>query len=134
MLELSAQTPVARPSPSPVMGRMTIGQVARRTGLTSRAIRLYEAHGFIAPPRDRNDVRCYDSEAVARLEHIAFLRRAGFTLKEVGAVIAANRQGPAAVRRRTIEIARKRLGEVDREREELERLVGGMAMPRSAVA
>lgn len=68
--------------------RVSIGRVARLTGLTVRAIRLYEERGLVAADRDRRGVRCYDCAAVDRLLQVAALRAIGLTLSEISGVIA----------------------------------------------
>lgn len=55
---------------------MRIKEVEQRTGLTAKAIRLYESKGLLKPAREtENDYRDYTGEDVARLKTIAVLRR-----------------------------------------------------------
>lgn len=65
---------------------MRIKEAAQKTGLTERAIRLYEEHGLISPAvTDKNgrDFRDYTDDDVAKLKTIAALRRALFTIDEI---------------------------------------------------
>lgn len=65
-----------------------IGQVAERTGLSAKALRLYEARGLLAPDgRSSSGYRLYGAKALGRLAEIVVLRRAGFTLTEVAALL-----------------------------------------------
>lgn len=61
---------------------MKIKEAALATGLTERAIRLYEEHGLISPSvtvKNGRDFRDYTEENITRLKTIAALRRALFT-------------------------------------------------------
>lgn len=63
---------------------MNIGELARRTGLTSSRIRFYESAGLLtAVDRRPNGYRVYPPEAVTVLELITTAQQAGFTLDEI---------------------------------------------------
>ena len=65
---------------------MRIKEAALATGLTERAIRLYEQHGLISPViTDKNgrDFRDYTDADVTKLKTVAALRRALFTIDEI---------------------------------------------------
>ena len=110
-----------------------IGEAARRTGLTMRAVRLYEAQGLVTPRRDDADVRFYDREALSRLEHIAFLRRCGFSLKEIAGVLATgDRHGADALRRRTADILSRRLSQLDAQRDEMRKTLAALTEDQPA--
>jgi MerR family transcriptional regulator, redox-sensitive transcriptional activator SoxR len=62
---------------------LTIGELARRAGLATSAIRYYERVGLL-PPADRvSGQRRYGEETVGRLAFIAASQNAGFTLREI---------------------------------------------------
>jgi DNA-binding transcriptional MerR regulator len=65
----------------------TIHQIARRLGVTPRAIRFYEERGLVEIDRDAQNCRRYDLPAQDRLELIITLRRAGLSLGEVREVL-----------------------------------------------
>ena len=65
------------------MNEMTIGEVAKRTGLRTSALRYYEDAGVLPPPRRVNGRRLYGEEAVRVVEVLRFAQRAGFTLDEI---------------------------------------------------
>ena len=67
---------------------LTIGQLARRTGLPVRTIRYWSDTGA-APPAGRSDGghRLYDADAVARLELVRTLRELGLGLDDVRRVL-----------------------------------------------
>ena len=62
---------------------MNISDVAKKTGLTSKAIRFYEQKGLVTPAyRADNGYRTYNQK---QLEELTFLRKArqvGFSLEE----------------------------------------------------
>lgn len=62
---------------------MNISEAARRSGLTSKAIRYYEDIGLIAPAkRGENGYRQYETGAVEELHFLARARDVGFDLEE----------------------------------------------------
>jgi DNA-binding transcriptional MerR regulator len=66
----------------------SIGDLARRTGLTVKAIRFYSDLGIV-PPTDRSPAghRRYDIDAVARLDLVRTLRELGLDLPTVRKVV-----------------------------------------------
>lgn len=67
---------------------LTIGQLARRTGLPIRTIRYWSDIGATPPTRrTTGGYRLYDAESVARLELVRTLRELGFGLDEIRRVL-----------------------------------------------
>lgn len=64
---------------------MRIGELARATGATPRALRHYEQAGLITSVRAANGYRHYDERAVVRVRNIRHLLAAGLTLDDVRA-------------------------------------------------
>ncbi|MFF4785633.1 MerR family transcriptional regulator [Streptomyces griseorubiginosus] len=66
----------------------SIGELARRTGLTVKTIRFYSDHGIVAPT-DRNPAgyRFYGIDAVARLDLVRTLRELGLDLQTIRKVV-----------------------------------------------
>ncbi|RGD62852.1 MerR family transcriptional regulator [Kitasatospora xanthocidica] len=66
----------------------TIGELARRTGLTVKTVRFYSDQGIVSPA-DRNPAghRRYGPEAVARLELVLALRELGLGLPAIRRVV-----------------------------------------------
>lgn len=94
---------------------LRIGELARRTGVSPRALRHYEAAGLIASDRAANDYRVYGADAVTRVSNIRHLLEAGLTLDDVSAFrscldgdVASAPPSP-----RGLEIARERLAVID---------------------
>jgi DNA-binding transcriptional MerR regulator len=66
---------------------LDIGEVARRTGLSLRALRFYEARGLVAPLRTAGGRRVYGRGELARLTAVTALKRAGFSLSRIAELI-----------------------------------------------
>ncbi|WP_329054040.1 MerR family transcriptional regulator [Amycolatopsis sp. NBC_01488] len=68
--------------------RYSIGELARRTGLTIKAVRFYSDRGLV-PPSGRNAAghRRYDDAALARLDLIRTLRELGVDLATIRRVV-----------------------------------------------
>ncbi|MEO7865678.1 MAG: MerR family transcriptional regulator [Sphingomicrobium sp.] len=65
---------------------LDIRDVVKRTGLTSRALRFYEARGLIEPLRTYSGRRLYGPAELERINQIVALKRAGLTLAQIGAL------------------------------------------------
>ena len=63
---------------------LDIRDVARRTGLTSRALRFYEARGLLKPLRTYSGRRLYGGGELERIQQILALKRAGLSLAQIG--------------------------------------------------
>ncbi|MGW4822314.1 helix-turn-helix domain-containing protein [Streptomyces sp. NPDC004227] len=73
-------------------GLLTIGELARVTGLTVRTIRYWSDEGALPPvARSTGGYRLYDAASVARLELIRTLRELGLGLADVRRVLAGER-------------------------------------------
>lgn len=69
---------------------LRIGEVAQATGVSTSALRFYEAQGLLTPTeRTPAGSRRYDSEHVARVDFIRTAQRLGLTLAEIADLLAA---------------------------------------------
>jgi DNA-binding transcriptional MerR regulator len=78
-----------------------IGEVARVVGVHTSALRLWEQRGLLRPPRQRGTgYRLYDGSELRNARVIALLRRGGYPLSIVDAVLAELRTtgSPSRVR------------------------------------
>lgn len=67
---------------------MNISDVAKRTGLTSKAIRFYEEKGIVTPPlRSENGYRSYTLQHIDELTLLRQARQVGFNLEECGELV-----------------------------------------------
>ena len=68
---------------------LTIGDVARRSGVAASALRFYEERGLIAADRTRSGHPRYSRAAVVRrVAFIVFAQRIGLSLEEIGVELA----------------------------------------------
>lgn len=67
---------------------MLIGQAARTTGTTARALRLYEAEGLIVPGRASNGYRDYCTPTLDRIIEIRRLLESGLPMRLVRAAVS----------------------------------------------
>jgi DNA-binding transcriptional MerR regulator len=88
---------------------IAIGELARRSGLASSALRYYERVGLLSPAGRAGGRRQYGVLSVERVALIQLCQDAGFTLREIRALLATGgRRG--RLRTRLIEA---KLGELD---------------------
>lgn len=73
---------------------MTIGELARRAGVTARTVRYYEQVGLVPPPpRTRSGYRRYGEDELLRLQFIGKAKHLGLSLDEIRGVIAVSAAG-----------------------------------------
>ena len=64
--------------------KMTSGEIAKKTGVSQKAIRLYDEKGLLKPTDyTEGNYRLYDKEALSILEKIIALKQIGFSLEEI---------------------------------------------------
>jgi MerR family redox-sensitive transcriptional activator SoxR len=61
----------------------SIGEVARRAGLATSALRFYQAHGLLTSERNQSGHRRYHPDALRRISFIRVAQRVGLTLAEI---------------------------------------------------
>lgn len=71
-------------------GRMTIGELARRTGMTIRNIRAHQTRGILPPPEVQGRTGYYNEEHVARIELTREMQAEGFNLEAIRRVLEGN--------------------------------------------
>jgi DNA-binding transcriptional MerR regulator len=75
-----------------VDGHLTIGELAKRTGVATSALRYYEKLGLLPAPVRVSGQRRYPESAVGLVGTILLLRDVGFSLGESKAVLASRPQ------------------------------------------
>lgn len=102
--------------------RLKIGDLARKTGKTVRALRLYEERGLLVPARSEGGFRQYGPDEIARVYWIAKLQDMGFTLAQIEAlIVTVESKDTAPVAMESLrELFRGRLGDT---RSQVERLL-----------
>ncbi|WP_367134926.1 MerR family transcriptional regulator [Saccharothrix sp. HUAS TT1] len=94
---------------------MRIGELARRGGTTTRALRYYESLGLLTARRGANGQREYDEADLRLVDEIRSLTGIGFALEDTRPFVECLRDGhttgdacPASV-----EVYRRKLAELD---------------------
>lgn len=72
---------------------MTIDELAREAGVTTRNIRAYQTRGLLPSPRMEGRVGHYDDSHLARLRYIASLQERGFSLAAIQCLLDAWEEG-----------------------------------------
>lgn len=94
-------------------GTLKIGEVSKLSGVGVEALRFYERSGLLGRPgRTSSGYRLYGREVLERLDFIRRAQVLGFSLEEIGRVIAEREAGrsPCAEVRQVVE---RRLEELD---------------------
>jgi len=73
--------------PINTLTHLKVGELARRTGKTVRAIHLYEELGLLFPIRSKGGFRLYAQRAVERVQWIQKLQDMGFSLPDIKAFL-----------------------------------------------
>jgi MerR family redox-sensitive transcriptional activator SoxR len=88
---------------------MTIGEVAKRTGLRASAIRFYERSGLLPKPVRISGQRRYDAIILDRIAVLEHAKACGFSLTDIATLF--NDQGRHSVKWR--QLAEKKIAELD---------------------
>ena len=119
------------------MAEMTIARLAQAGGVGVETVRYYQRRGLLAePPRPQGPgagggVRRYGAEDVRRLKFIRSAQAAGFTLEQIGELLALD---AGEDRGRALALAQGRLTELDARIAELEAARGALRRLAGACA
>jgi DNA-binding transcriptional MerR regulator len=92
---------------------MRIGELAQRTGATTKAICYYETLGLLPQPdRTPSDYRDYGADAIERVRFIKDAQAGGLTLTEIRSLVELKTAGQATCEH-TIELLRRHLADID---------------------
>lgn len=81
------------------MGSMTIGELARRSGVGVETVRFYEKEGLIRQPaRPEIGFRRYSADTIGRILFIRHAKDLGFTLKEIRELLSLRVDSTASCR------------------------------------
>jgi MerR family transcriptional regulator, copper efflux regulator len=85
------------------MERLKIGDLARQSGKSVRALHLYEELNLLRPvARTAGGFRLFDEEALQRIRWIGLLQEMGLSLQQIRELLQnwwSHEQGPAAMQR-----------------------------------
>ena len=105
---------------------MTIGEVARRSGVAASALRFYEERGLITSVRAGSGHRRYPRSVLRRIAFIVFAQRVGLTLAEIGDELARLPPDRVPNRRDWARLSSRWSARIDAEIAQLERLKLGL--------
>lgn len=95
------------------MERLTVGEVAKRGQVNMETIRYYEQRGLLpAPPRSPSGYRLYSVETIDRVRFIKRAQELGFSLKEIGELLAL-RVSPQATSAEVRRRAEAKVADID---------------------
>jgi MerR family redox-sensitive transcriptional activator SoxR len=105
---------------------LTIGEVSRRSGVASSALRFYEERGLISSERAGSGHRRYQRPVLRRIAFIVFAQRVGLTLEEVGEELAKLPGNRAPTKRDWSRLSSTWSARIEERIAELERLKLGL--------
>jgi len=101
---------------------MQIGEVARKVGVATSAIRFYEESGLLPEPeRTASGYRDYDPSVIERLAFVRAGQAVGLTLGELHEVLQIRDRGEAPCRH-VAELIDSRIKEIDKRMRDLRKL------------
>ena len=107
---------------------LKIGELAKRTGLTVRALHHYDAIGLLSPSaRSDAGYRLYNEADIARLHRILVLRQLGMPLADIGATLTEPHLPLAGMIAHQIEMLSRQIDGASMLRSRLQRLHGQLA-------
>lgn len=108
---------------------MRIGELAGRTGVSTRLLRYYEEQGLLTASRDGNGYRAYAEDAVVRVRQIRRLLAAGLTTEVIGSALLCARGEEAH-----LDLCPELAGLLHRELSAMDDRIGTLLRRRSALA
>jgi DNA-binding transcriptional MerR regulator len=117
------------------MRTYTIGDLAREFGVTLRTLRFYEDRELLSPRRE-GLARIYDAQDRSRLAVILKGKRLGFTLTEIRAMVAEERQAdqPAANLKLSLSQIEDQIAHLEQQKIEIEEALVELRARREALA
>jgi Hg(II)-responsive transcriptional regulator len=102
--------------------RLTIGKVAKLSGVGVETLRYYERVGMVAKPqKSGSSFREYPEDAISRIRFIKRAQELGFSLKEISELLALRNSGRGSCER-VSQRAEKKISEVREKIADLKRL------------
>jgi MerR family transcriptional regulator, redox-sensitive transcriptional activator SoxR len=101
---------------------LTIGDLARRSGVSTSALRYYESQGLIDSERTTGNQRRFARAALRRVAFVRSAQRVGLTLEEIAEALGTLPEGRTPTRADWARLSRSWRPRVDAQIERLERL------------
>ena len=105
---------------------LTIGEVARRSGVAASALRFYEEKGLIRAQRSGSGHRRYPRAVLRRIAFVVFAQRVGLGLGEIRAELARLPPDRAPSGREWSRLSGTWTSRIEERMAELERLKAGL--------
>ena len=105
---------------------LTIGEVSKRSGVASSALRFYEQRGLITSQRENGGQRRFPRHVLRRIAFIVFAQRVGLTLDEIGGELSKLDANRAPGRADWARLTEAWVARIDERLAELQRLRGGL--------
>ncbi len=105
---------------------LTIGEVSKRSGIASSALRFYEEKGLISSERAGSGHRRFPRSVLRRIAFIVYAQRVGLTLEEIGHELSAVSPNRAPSPEDWSRMAGTWTQRIDERIQELERLKRGI--------
>jgi MerR family redox-sensitive transcriptional activator SoxR len=105
---------------------LTIGDVARRSGVAASALRFYEDRGLITSERAGAGHRRFGRAVLRRIAFIVFAQKLGLSLDEIGEELAKLPGDEAPTRRDWARLSSSWMERIEERMAELERLRLGL--------
>lgn len=109
---------------------MKIGELAKKTGLTTQSIRYYENIGLLPEPRRReNGYREYDHTTADRISFVRDAQASGLSLTEIHLILELRDQGEPTcghvvfLLEQHVDEVENQITELQRTRERLEQMI-----------
>jgi DNA-binding transcriptional MerR regulator len=115
---------------------LTIGQMARSHGLTTKTLRHYDSIGLFTPALTgrENGYRYYRPEQIVTLGRIVWLKQLGMPLEDIRTLANSGRLDSVASLRESLEAhARKLRGVIARDQQVLDHLTRYLAQPECSM-
>jgi MerR family redox-sensitive transcriptional activator SoxR len=107
-------------------GDLTIGEISRRSGVASSALRFYEERGLISSVRAGSGHRRFPRSVLRRVAFIVFAQRIGFSLDDVAAELAKLPSDRIPTRKDWARLSGAWTQRIDQKIAELQRLRAGL--------
>jgi MerR family redox-sensitive transcriptional activator SoxR len=103
------------------MKPLSIGQVAKRTGIRTSALRYYEHEGILPAAARVGVRRCYHPAVIRQIDILRFAQQAGFTLEEIKTLLGGlGTDTPLSARWQ--HLAHAKLRELEEQAERIQRI------------
>lgn len=95
------------------MASLSIGEVARRTGLAVSAIRYYEEMGLVRPGRTAGGQRVFERADIRRLSFVMIAQRLGFSITDIRVALSSLPEGRTPTKGDWTRLSRRFRSELD---------------------